>query len=84
MSSIVHRQRTYANLSRTDFFRVVAGIEGVHVETQLLEAFRHVDIEAVLRLIFLPKEEGRPIYITSNMITSSILYYSTRKGKSPT
>lgn len=44
-------------ISRTDFFRVVAGIEGVHVETQLLEAFRHVDIEAVLRLIFLPKEE---------------------------
>ena len=44
-------------ISRTDFFRVVAGIEGVHVGTQLLEAFRHVDIEAVLRLIFLPKEE---------------------------
>lgn len=40
------------------------------MEIQFLKTFRHVNIEAVLRLVFLPKENGRPIYITSNMITS--------------
>lgn len=41
----------------TDFLRIVAGIEGIHVEIQFLKTFRHVNIEAVLRLVFLPKEK---------------------------
>lgn len=71
----------YANYKPNRFLPRLAGIEGVHVETQLLEAFRHVDIEPCSDSSSCQKKKGRPIYITSNMITSSILYYSTRKAK---